>query len=1521
MKKLLLGIATFVTMVVLCFVSAGAETYGVFEYSVLDDGTVSITRYEYYNNNATTVNIPSEIDGKKVTSIGDNAFNYSSQMTGGSSPLTTVVIPDGVTTIGEYAFSNCNVLKSVTIPESVTSIGERAFSNCSSLEAVSLPVGLTEISGYLFEQCVSLKSITIPDGVGIIGYKAFYNCSSLTSLTVPDSVAQIDGYAFSYCSALKSVTLSDRVTTIYDGAFEYCTSLTTVTLPKKVKTINGAAFAGCVSLTSISVHPDNQNFTSLNGMVFDKDTTSLAIFPAGKTYSADILPDTVIKIGEYAFSNNNFLTSVVLPDRITSIENYAFSYCEKLTSITLPAGLKQIDNSAFRYCKSLKSITIPDKVTDIGSGSFSYCSSLTEINISDSVKTIGDSAFSYCTSLSSVIIPDGVKSIGSSVFTSCSSLSLVTIPDSVTKIGSYSFSGTPLLKNQTTDVKYAGSWAIACSNASSIVIKDGTKHIADNAFTSRSKLESVTIPDGMLTIGTSAFSYCSSLATISIPDTVYKIGADAFYSTALLKNQTDSVKYAGKWIIKCDTSASSVAIKNDTRGIADKALYGCKLITEITIPDSVISIGSNAFGMCAGLKSIVVPADVMYIGDNAFYYCTSLVTAELYSSKITEINERTFYSCSNLSLVTLPESITSIGNYAFYGCENLSSAKIPDSVKSIGEYAFMYCKKLTSINLTEGITIINKSAFYNCSDLTSLSIPDTVTIIDSDAFNNCNDLTSVVIPESVTTISGGAFCDCDNLASVTIPGSVTYIGKNAFAKCYSLETITIPASVTHIGASAFTGCIILKSIEVDASNPAYVSVNGVLFNKDKTTLLCYPAGKTATSYTIPGTVISIGDNAFENCGAIRNVNIPDSVKNIGVYAFDECQALTSISIPGGVTALSDYIFSRCYSLSSVSIPAGVTTIGENAFYSTPLKSVTIPDSVVYIDDYAFRYCDSITTLTIPSSVKTIGNFAFSNCTSLSSVTLKEGTRSIGEYSFAYCNQLTSVTLPDGILSVDECGFYGCTGLKSVTIPKSVNNINEYAFGYYYLSDNGTYNMYQPVDGFTISCYTDTAGHKYAAENNFDFKLLYKKIASSVLSAATGDKQITLTWTAVKDASYYQIIRFSKGTYTLIANINGTSAVVKELTNGYEYTYLIKAVAADGRTSFSNAINVTPVAELAKSTLSAVAGNKEATLSWTAVSGASYYQIIRYSNGNYSLVAEISGTSATVKSLTNGFEYTYLIKAVAADGRTSFSNAVNVTPVAELAKSTLTAVAGNKEATLSWTAVSGASYYQIIRYSNGNYSLVAEISGTSATVKSLTNDFEYTYLIKAVAADGRTSFSNAINVTPVAELAKPTLSAVAGNKEATLSWTAVSGASYYQIIRYSNGNYSLVAEISGTSATVKSLTNDFEYTYLIKAVAADGRTSFSNAINVTPVAELAKPTLSAVAGNKEATLSWTAVSGASYYQIIRYSNGNYSLVAEISGTSATVKSLTNDFEYTYLIKAIAADGRTSFSNAVTVTPHA
>ena len=293
--------------------------------------------------------------------------------------------------------------------------------------------------------------------------------------------------------------------------------------------------------------------------------------------------------------------------------------------------------------------------------------------------------------------------------------------------------------------------------------------------------------------------------------------------------------------------------------------------------------------------------------------------------------------------------------------------------------------RVKSAVIAEGVTSIGESAFENCRSLTSVTIPNSVTSIGWSAFFYCKSLTSVTIPNSVTSIGGCAFDECWSLTSVTIPDSVTSIGDSAFASCTSLTSVTIPDSVTSIGGGAFAWCTSLTGIWVTEGNSHYSSdASGVLFSKDKTTLVQYPGAFAA--YAIPDSVTSIGAGAFGGCTSLTSVTIPDSVTSIGQHAFNGCRSLTSVTIPDGVTSIGAYAFSECSSLTSVTIPDSVTSIGGIAFGNCKsLTSVTIPDSVTSIGGGAFQGCISLTSVTIPDSVTSIGDGAFASCTSLTDV--------------------------------------------------------------------------------------------------------------------------------------------------------------------------------------------------------------------------------------------------------------------------------------------------------------------------------------------------------------------------------------------------------------------------------------------------------------------------------------------------------------------------------------------------------
>ena len=426
-------------------------------------------------------------------------------------------------------------------------------------------------------------------------------------------------------------------------------------------------------------------------------------------------------------------------------------------------------------------------------------------------------------------------------------------------------------------------------------------------------------------------------------------------------------------------------------------------------------------------------------------------------------------------------------------------------VTTIGEVAFYECYGLTSVTIPDSVTIISYRAFFGCTSLTSVTIPNSVTSIGFSAFYDCDSLTSVTIPDSVTSIISYAFCDCDSLTSVTIPDSVTSIGNYAFFHCTSLTSVTIPDSVTSIGNYAFSFCDSLTSINVDQNSTKYCSVDGVLFNKDKTTLIQCPAGKTFTAYSIPDSVTSIGDYAFFYCTRLTSVIIPDSVTSIGNYAFYNCTSLTTVTIPNSVT-----------------------TIGNQAFCScTSLTLVTIGDSVTSIGDSAFCDCDSLTSVTIPDSVTSIGDYAFSSCDSLTSVTIPDSVTGIGDSAFYYCNKLTDVW------------YIGSeTDRNAITIGVGNNCLNDAIWHYNTCADEHSFTNDCDKSCNECGATRTVAGHDYE-----------KKVTKATTTKNGTIKHVCTTcgYTASKVTTLYKASKVSLSTtsYTYNGSVKKPSVVVKD----------------------------------------------------------------------------------------------------------------------------------------------------------------------------------------------------------------------------------------------------------------------------------------------------------------------------------------------------------------------------------------
>ena len=384
----------------------------------------------------------------------------------------------------------------------------------------------------------------------------------------------------------------------------------------------------------------------------------------------------------------------------------------------------------------------------------------------------------------------------------------------------------------------------------------------------------VIVPDNIggktvTSIGNEAFSDCDDIGSVELPDGVTSIGDRAFAGCGNL---------------------SIIELSDGVTSIGTLAFYGCISLSSLELPSEVTNIGAEAFYGCSDLSDIELPGRLTSIGAGVFYNCSSLPSIEL-PSGVTSIGNDAFNGCSSLSSIELPSGVTSIGNDAFNGCSNLSSIELPRGITSIEERVFYGCSSLVSVELSNGITSIGIGAFYNCSSLSSIDLPGGVTSIEDWAFYGCSNLSGIELPSGVTSIGVGAFKGCSSLNSIILPNGLTNIGSQAFSNCSSLNSIAIEDGLTaELQWDMFSGCDNLSSIYVFGKNVKYSSLNGVLFDKDQTTLIYFPKGKSG-DYQIPAGVTTINANAFNGCDRIKCVEIPSGVVNIGSGAFSGCTDL------------------------------------------------------------------------------------------------------------------------------------------------------------------------------------------------------------------------------------------------------------------------------------------------------------------------------------------------------------------------------------------------------------------------------------------------------------------------------------------------------------------------------------------------------------------------------------------------------------------------------------------------------
>jgi len=501
----------------------------------------------------------------EISGTGD-MYNYTSERVGVSnrtsapwgtyvSGVKSVVIDDGVTCIGDYAFFKCNVMTNILIGEDVKSIGKYAFQDCVRLTEITIPDSVTYIGNYSFNYCKQITEISLGNSIESIGDYSFYYCSKITSIALPESVKSIGAFSFSYCTGLTSFTVQGNVTDIgtdalsetpfikdtanWEGELLYIgkylikakdTLSGSYTIKPGTKCIADGAFYNCVNLTYVTIP---EGITTISDRLFSNC----------KNLKALTLPNGITSIGSSAFHSCSNL-EISIPPTVTSIGDGVFHSCYKLVSINIPEGVTNIGNRLFYNCDNLKSVELPSTITSIDDYAFYSCQVLSEVKIPDGVTKIGNFAFGYCNHLANITLPDSITSLGDDVFRECRALNSITLPANITTISKRMFCCSGIRSISLDGITIIEEAAFMNSSLTNINIPGNVKEIGREAFYG-CRFKEVTLCEGVMTINSEAFRSCSYLTSITIPPSVTSIADEVFYNSknVIIKCFKDSYAY------------------------------------------------------------------------------------------------------------------------------------------------------------------------------------------------------------------------------------------------------------------------------------------------------------------------------------------------------------------------------------------------------------------------------------------------------------------------------------------------------------------------------------------------------------------------------------------------------------------------------------------------------------------------------------------------------------------------------------------------------------------------------------------------------------------------------------------------------------------------------------------------------------------------------------------------------------------------------------------------------------------
>ena len=870
-----------------------------------------------------------------------------------------------VTSVEDGAFNGCAYITEVNFP-AVDNMGAGVFYDCAALTAVTFGKDskFAELPSHTFMNCTSLTTFEVPACVTNIGQGAFRNCSALTSVTFPaDSRLQFITSSAFMDSGLVEFEMPNTVVSVSGPIFSGCENLKRIKLSKNLSNLGNTEFStmfsDLVSLETVEIDAGSPYFKVIDGVLYDAAETILYFYPQHKDPTGFTIPATVTTLGMYSL--HNFPGSeLILPDGLEVIQNYAL-YGAKIQHLVIPRNVKQIDNYALMQMKELETLVFAEnsKLQKLGMSAFGGCSKLKSVNLPDSVTSMDRSVFSGCTALESMILPAGLTNLPINTFQNCMSLKSVTLQEGLRFIEGTVFSDENNGRYQTLE---------------EITIPSTVKEIGVRAFFHHGGLKHVYFAEGsqLETIGYAAFQGCTGLESLTLPASLKDL---ATLKTTVNGEVVDAAfTFAGCTSLQyLDMSACEQIII-----LPIKALDGCYKLETLLLPCALETIENYGCYGLASLKSITIPATVSSIGGYAFDGCVSL----------------------QMVIFADDSPLTSLG-------VDEVRADQPD----FGVNIFANTPSLRTVVLPKGLITVGVGCFEG-SGLVTMDLPSTVRVIAERAFKNCDNLIMADFSAELLYLGDEAFYGCDALEYADLRFGLEYLGAYAFAYCPQLKRAYIPASVNSIAGNPYLGCSGVETFELDADSADFVVKDGVLYNKEMTTLLYYPANLTAETFEFPETVRQIGNGAFAGA-KLKHFVVPENVLEIPDRAFDSAD-IETVTIHSGVQNIGDYAFANCHNLNNVLMPYTVRTIG----------------------DYVFANCTSLTNFAfeeIPSTVTpaTIGTHMFDGCVGITEMIIHDRMTSIPDYMFANTS-ITSVVLPAHITDFTTEGvFYGCDKLQSV----------------------------------------------------------------------------------------------------------------------------------------------------------------------------------------------------------------------------------------------------------------------------------------------------------------------------------------------------------------------------------------------------------------------------------------------------------------------------------------------------------